>query len=80
MTERNEQRAAALKAYSGRRVYQLHYQGFPRDQEAELLVEMQYSAPSTKEFHVVSQTGSKFIGDRVLKRLVSCSEQEAQSR
>jgi hypothetical protein len=79
MTERNEQRAAALKAYSGRRVYQLHYQGFPRDQEAELVAEMRYSAPSTKEFHIVSQTGSKFIGERVLKRLVT-SEQEAQNR
>jgi hypothetical protein len=79
MTARNEERAAALKAYTGRRVYQLHYHGFPSDREAEIVVEMRYTAPTTKEFHVVSQTGSNFICDRVLKRLLA-GEQEAQSR
>ena len=79
MTARNEERAAALKAYSGSRVYQLRYHGFPSDREAELVVEMRYTAPTTKEFHVVSQTGSNFICDRVLKRLLA-GEQEAQSR
>jgi hypothetical protein len=79
MMQRNEERAAALKAYTGRRVYQLQYHGFPSDREAELVVEMRYTAPFTKEFEIVSQTGSKFICDRVLKRLVA-GEQEAQGR
>jgi hypothetical protein len=79
MVERNEERAAALKAYTGRRVYQLHYHGFPGDREGELVVEMQYAAPATKEFHIVSQTGSKFICDRILKRLIA-GEQEALNR
>ena len=78
MVSRNEARAAALRGYTGRRLYQCHYRGLPGSKDAEMTVEVRYSAPSTKEFTVVSQSGSKFILDKVLKRLLT-SEQEAQS-
>ncbi len=79
MMSRNESRAATLRGYTGRRVYQLSYRGFPSSKDAELIVDARYSAPSTKEFTVVSQSGSKFIVDKVLKRLLA-SEQEAQTQ
>ncbi len=78
MMSRNESRAAALRGYTGRRVYHLSYRGFPSSKDADLVIEARYSAPSSKEFTVVSQSGCKYIVDKVLKRLL-VSEQEAQS-
>ncbi len=74
----NESRAAALAGYTSRRVYALHYRGFPSSRDAELIVEARFTAPATKEFTVISQSGSKMIVDKVLKRLLS-SEEEAQT-
>jgi outer membrane lipoprotein-sorting protein len=76
LQERNAQRAAALNQFSGRRIYRMQYRGFPSDREAEMVVDVTYRAPNTKEFRIVSQTGSKLIIDRVFKKLLE-SEQEA---
>ena len=78
MVSHNESRAEALRGYTGRRVYHLEYPGFPGSRNAELIVESRYSAPSTKEFTVISQSGSKLLVEKVLKGLLS-SEEEAQS-
>ena len=72
----NQQRAQALQHSEATRVYRLTYRGFPGDREAEMTVEATYNSPSTKEFKVVSQSGSKLIQDRVFKRLLD-SEKEA---
>ncbi len=76
LQERNAQRAAALNEFSSRRVYHMQYRGFPSDRDAEMVVDVTYRAPNTKEFRVVSQSGSKFVLDHVFKRLLE-SEQEA---
>jgi outer membrane lipoprotein-sorting protein len=76
LQERNAQRAAALQQFNGTRVYRMQYRGFPSDRDAEMVVNVAYRAPNTKEFSVVSQTGSKFIIDRVFKKLLE-GEQEA---
>lgn len=76
LQERNAQRAAALQQFNGTRVYRMQYRGFPSDRDAEMVVNVTYRAPNTKEFSVVSQTGSKFIIDRVFKKLLE-GEQEA---
>ena len=76
LQERNAQRAAALQQFNGTRVYHMQYRGFPSDRDAEMIVKVAYRAPNTKEFSVVSQTGSKFIIDRVFKKLLE-GEQEA---
>ena len=70
LTERNAARAAALAGYRSRRTYRLDYKGIPSNMHAELVVDLKYSAPATEEFKVVSQTGSKWLGDLVLKRLL----------
>lgn len=72
----NALRAAALTQFVGTRVYRVQYRGFPSDRDAEMVVRVAFHAPSYKEFTVVSQTGSKFIGDRIFKKLLE-GEQEA---
>jgi hypothetical protein len=76
LQERNAQRAAALGGFSSTRIYRMQYRGFPSDREAVMVVNVIYRAPHTKEFHVISQTGSKFVIDHVLKKLLE-GEQEA---
>ena len=76
LQENNAQRAAALRQFNGTRVYTMQYRGFPSDRDAEMVVNVTYRAPDSKEFTVVSQTGSKFIIDRVFKKLLE-GEQEA---
>lgn len=76
LQERNAQRAAALHQFNGTRVYRMQYRGFPSDRDAEMVVNVSYHAPDSKEFVVVSQSGSKLIIDRVFKKLLE-GEQEA---
>ncbi len=76
LEERNAQRAAALEQFSSTRVYHMQYRGFPSDRDAEMVVKVDYNAPNTKQFTVVSQTGSKFIIEHVFRKLLD-GEQEA---
>jgi hypothetical protein len=76
MIERNLQRAKALHAFQGTRVYHLRYQGFAISKEAEMVTSIVYQAPDTKQFTEVSQTGSKLIVDKVFRKLLE-TEQEA---
>lgn len=70
MIERNAERTDALQKYQGRRYYSLVYTGFPASFHAEMVVDMTYDAPATKQFTIVSQSGSQWMIDRILKRLL----------
>jgi hypothetical protein len=76
LVRRDQERAQALRHYESTRTYRLVYQGFPGNRDAEMVVEATYDKPSTKNFKIISQTGSKLIIDRVFKRLLD-SEKEA---
>jgi len=76
LEERNRERALALHQFEGTRVYRMQYRGFPGNRDAEMIVKIAYRSPATKEFTVVSQTGSKFIISHVFKKLLE-GEQEA---
>jgi hypothetical protein len=76
LVRKNEERARNLLHSEGIRVYRLSYHGFPGDREAEMTVEACYDRPATKEFKIISQSGSKVILDRVFKKLLE-GEQEA---
>src|ERR1700694_2610174 len=76
LVHKDEERAQALRHYESIRVYRLSYRGFPGDRDAEMTVKATYDSPSTKNFRVISQAGSKLIVDRVFKRLLE-SEKEA---
>ena len=73
---RNLERAQALLAYQGTRIYRLAYHGFPEARDAEMIVDVKYRAPGTKEFTIRSATGSRLIIDKVFKKLLE-AEQEA---
>ena len=79
LVARNEGRARGLKSYEGNRIYTVRYHGFPKDLNAEMVVSMQYEAPNTKDFTVVSQSGPKLLVDEVLKRLLK-TETDAQRK
>jgi len=73
----NLQRAAALHSYQSTRAYRIDYRGIG-GRSAEMVVDVKYRAPYTKQFTIRSESGSKVLLDKVLKRLLQ-SEQEAQN-
>jgi hypothetical protein len=78
LIEKNAERQDALQKYQGRRFYILDYKGFPASFHAEMVVDMTYEAPATRQFKIVSQSGPQWLIDRVLKRLLE-AEQEAST-
>jgi outer membrane lipoprotein-sorting protein len=72
----NLERAKNLASYEDTRDYKIRYEGFPSSRAAEMVVDVKYKAPATKIFTVRSSSGSKFLVDRVLTRLMD-SEKEA---
>ncbi len=78
LMSRNVERAQKLLGHESVRDYSLDYSGFPSPRRADMRVKAVFSAPGTKDFTVVSETGSKLIRDRVLHRLLQ-SEKEASS-
>jgi hypothetical protein len=78
LVRRNQERAQALLHSEATRVYHLAYQGFPSDRDAEMTVEAIYDRPSSKEFKIVSQSGSKLILNRVFKKLLESEKEAAQ--
>ncbi len=76
LQQKNALRASALDGFVGTRIYRMQYRGFPSDHDAEMVVNVTYHAPNAKQFNVVSEKGSKFIIDRVFRKLLE-SEQEA---
>jgi hypothetical protein len=70
LIRRDEERARALQSAQAIRTYHLSYRGFPGDRDAEMTVRASYTSPATKDFEVISQSGSKVILDRVFKKLL----------
>jgi hypothetical protein len=78
LVRKNKERAQALLHSEGTRVYHLAYRGFPGDRDAEMILKATYDSPSSKEFKVVSESGSKLILDRVFKKLLEGEKEAAQ--
>jgi hypothetical protein len=74
----NLRRAHALHTYHGTRTYKLEYRGFPSSRSAEMLVDIEYRDPATKEFTIQSSDGSQLVIDKVFKKLLQ-AEQEAMA-
>src|SRR6266852_362860 len=69
LEQRTKERTQALHHFEGMRVYRLQYRGFLGDRDAEMVVKITYQWPATKDFTVISQSGSKFVIDRIFKKL-----------
>ena len=78
LLERNEDRARNLQHYTATRHYHLEYHGMLGARDASMDVEASFDAPATKNFRVVSETGSKIFITRVLSKLLE-SEKEAMA-
>ncbi|MGA8042218.1 MAG: hypothetical protein WCA37_05390, partial [Terracidiphilus sp.] len=73
----NSARTKALKNYQSLRHYEVRYRGFAANLDAKMDVAVDYDAATGKSFRIVSQSGSRLLCDKVLKRAVD-SEEEAQ--
>jgi outer membrane lipoprotein-sorting protein len=79
MLVRNSERKAALELYASERTYRVEYRGTGGKHSGEIVVRAEYRAPDQKQFVMISQSGSKFICEKVLRRLVD-GEQEAMQK
>ncbi|MFZ0746622.1 MAG: hypothetical protein WAM85_19600 [Terracidiphilus sp.] len=80
MQVHNQARNEALKNYRSLRHYAVQYKGFPSSFEATMDVEVAYDADSGKSFRIISQSGSKFLCNKVLKRAVDSEEEASKDK
>lgn len=76
MLDHNRAQANGLKHYEALRHYEVRYRGFSASLVGKMDVSVTFDAESGKSFRIVSQTGSKLLCDKVLKKAVD-SEVEA---
>ena len=79
MLAKNRERVAALDHYTTERTYRVDYTGTGGEHHAEVTVHAEYNNPERKKLTIVGESGSKFICDKVLRKLVE-GEQEASER
>lgn len=78
MVTHDRVRLQVLLSFEGRRYYTLDYSGFPGKRHAEMVVNVSYRAPNTKQFAIISQSGSGWLVDHVLKKLLESEEKGAR--
>lgn len=76
MTNRMRQ-AQQLEAVDVIREYRVDYQGIGGSRHAEMQVASSYVSPNKKDFHIVSQSGSPFLLEHILSKLLE-SERDYQ--
>jgi hypothetical protein len=77
MQRHNREQTEGLIHYQSVRHYQVEYRGFSTRAAAKMDVEINYDASSGKSFRIVTESGSKALCEKVLKRAVD-SERDAQ--
>jgi hypothetical protein len=73
-------RSRELKHYEAVRHYQVQYKGFGKLIAATMDVEINFDNLSGKRFRIVSQSGSKLLCDKVLKRAVESEEEASKDK
>ena len=76
MTARNRQ-TQQLQGIDAVRVYRIDYAGFGGNRHAEMQVVSSFVSPNKKDFRIISQSGSKFLLDHILSKLLD-SEKDYQ--
>ena len=80
MLRRNQARAEGLKHYQSVRHYEVEYKGYSANIGAKLVVEAEFDVVSGKTFRVVSQSGSRMLVEKVLKRLLETEKDAARAK
>ncbi len=68
-----------LKHYSAVRQYHVEYRGLA-NLDAQMVVEVDFDAASGKSFRILSQSGSKILGEKVLKRAIDSEKEASEDR
>ncbi|MGO8932601.1 MAG: hypothetical protein ACLPLZ_02690 [Terracidiphilus sp.] len=68
-----------LKHYRAVRQYHVEYRGLA-NLEARMEVEVDFDAASGKSFRIVSQSGSKILGEKVLMRAMDSEKEASEDR
>jgi hypothetical protein len=76
MVEMNERRAEALRGYTSLRTYYLELHGI-LNLRADMEVKMAYHYPGDKDFTILSESGSAYICNHVLKRLIEAENESS---
>lgn len=76
----NRARSEAMRQYKSLRHYQVQYHGFVASLEAKMEVEATYDASTGKSFRIVSQSGSKALLEKVLKRALESEREATQNK
>jgi len=80
MQIRNQRRNDELKQYHSVRHYSVEYKGFSTTIDADMVVDASFDAGSGKSLRIVSESGSKFLCDKVLKRAVDSEKEASQDK
>jgi hypothetical protein len=78
--QHNLARTEALKAYKALRHYDVEYRGFGSRIAATMEVEISYNVATGKSFRIMSQSGSKLLCEKVLKRAVESEKEASQDK
>ena len=73
-------RIQELKHFTALRHYQVEYKGYSATIVGKMDVEANYDAGQGMSFRIVSQSGSKFLCDKVLKRAVDSEVEASRNR
>lgn len=80
MQQHEATQAGELKHYEAIRHYQVQYKGFATTIAAKMDVEVDFDDASGKSFRIVSQSGSKLLCDKVLKRALESEKEASQDK
>ena len=80
MRVHNQARVAALKHLKSTRHYEVDYRGFATTLAARMDVEYEFDSATGKNFRIVSQSGSKLLLDKVLKRALDSEKEASQDK
>ena len=80
MQRHNQARSEKLKYLKSTRHYKVEFNGFSADLAAQMEVEYTYDAASGKSFRIVTQSGSKFLLEKVLKRAMDSEKEASQDK
>jgi negative regulator of sigma E activity len=78
MQQHSQTRSSQLKQYKSTRHYNVEYHGFATTLKATMEVEASFDAAAGKSLRIISQSGSKILCEKVLRRAVE-SEEEASA-
>lgn len=80
MQQHDASQSKELKHYEAVRHYQVQYRGLGAHLAAAMDVDLRYDSGTGKNFRIVSQSGSKLLCDKVLKRAVESEEEASKDK